>query len=213
MSERHRNRVDPWGDVHAVAARGLFTGNRGCVVDGEGRVVRHHVGRRWITCLTEYRERRWPLAAPRRWTPMFFLDDAVALAAGHRPCATCRPSAYRAYRDAITRGLDTNVPLSAAELDERLSRERLRSGRGVARAVDRVTWTASYADLPDGTVTVDPGGRCRLLRGDCQFVFGFAGWHSPSPRPGRGTAVVLTPATSVAALSGGLEPVLHPTAA
>src|SRR3954452_12883878 len=89
-----RNRVDPWGALHAVAPRGLFTGNRGCVVDDHENVVRHHGSQLWITCLTAFRGWRWPLARPRRWTPLFFLDDAVALAAGHRPCATCRRADY-----------------------------------------------------------------------------------------------------------------------
>ena len=91
-----RNRADPWGDLHAVSARGLFTGNRGCIVDEHEQVVRHHRSSTlWITCLTEFRDWRVPLARPNRWTPIFFLDDAVALAAGHRPCATCRRDMYR----------------------------------------------------------------------------------------------------------------------
>ena len=85
-----RNRVDPWGDLNAVPERGMFTGNRGCLVDDAGEVVRHHRGRLWITCVTEYKDWRFPLARPGKWTPLFFLDDAVALSAGHRPCALCR---------------------------------------------------------------------------------------------------------------------------
>ena len=85
-----RNRIDPWSDLHAASGRGLFTGNRGCLVDDDGNVVRHHHSPLWITCVTEFRGWRHPLAAPHRWTPIFFLDDAVALAAGHRPCAFCR---------------------------------------------------------------------------------------------------------------------------
>jgi hypothetical protein len=83
-----RNRVDPWGDLHAVDARGLLTGNRGSLVDDAGHVVRHHRSSTlWITCLTEFRGHRQPHDDPHRWTPIFFLDEAVALAAGHRPCA------------------------------------------------------------------------------------------------------------------------------
>src|SRR5215475_12384203 len=109
-----RNRVDPWGDLHAVSARGLFTGNRGCIVDEHEQVVRHHRSSTlWITCLTEFRDWRVPLARPNRWTPIFFLDDAVALAAGHRPCATCRREMYRSYRDAV------DPALRAVELDRR----------------------------------------------------------------------------------------------
>ncbi len=85
-----RNRVDPWGDLHATADRGLLTGNRGCLVDSDEQVVRHHAGRLWIACVLDLRGRRVGLARPGRWTPLFFLDDAVALAAGHRPCGFCR---------------------------------------------------------------------------------------------------------------------------
>ena len=95
-----RNRVDPWGDLHATSSRGAFTGNRGCLVDDERTLVRHHRGTLWIACVTEYGDWRHPLDAPHRWTPVFFLDDAVALAAGHRPCGLCRRDAYLAYRTA-----------------------------------------------------------------------------------------------------------------
>src|SRR5436190_20736742 len=123
-----RNRVDPWGDLHAVASRGLLTGNRGCVVDDHERVVRHHGSSLWIICHTSFRGWRWPLARPRRWTPLFFLDDAVALAAGHRPCATCRRGAYAAYRDAVTRAIAAPSPLLAWQLNRRLEAERHRPG-------------------------------------------------------------------------------------
>ena len=97
-----RNRVDPWGDLHADPARGLLTGNRGCLVDDDRRVVRHHKSSTlWITCLLRFKDWRHPLDQPHVWTPLFFLDDAVALAAGHRPCATCRRADYVAYRDAV----------------------------------------------------------------------------------------------------------------
>ena len=99
-----RNRVDPWGDMHAAHERGLFTGNRGCLVDDDRAIVRHHRGSLWIICRTEFRDWRHPLDAPHRWTPLFFLDDAVALAAGHRPCALCRRDDYLAYRSAVTAG-------------------------------------------------------------------------------------------------------------
>lgn len=213
-----RNRVDPWGDLHAVPARGMFTGNRGCLVDDRERVVRHHRGTLWISCRTDFRDRRYALARPDRWTPLFFLDDAVALAAGHRPCATCRPEDYRGFRDAVGAALDAAEPVPAAELNRRLHRERLRPGRGLDRARDRVRWRARYADLPDGTVVVDdtdggePHGAARLLAGEWSFRFDFAGWVEPEPRPRRGPATVLTPPTAVSALRHGFHPTLHPSA-
>jgi hypothetical protein len=197
------NRVDPWGDLHVAHGRGLFTGNRGCLVDRSGAIVRHHDRSLWITCLTEFRARRQPLDAPGRWTPLFFLDDAVALAAGHRPCATCRRAAYRSYRDAVGRALGRDEPVRATELNHRL---------GVDRAADRRPWSAPFGELPDGTVVVGDDGDARLVVRDRTFAFTHAGWTAPCRRPTEGVARVLTPATSVVALREGFDPVLHPSA-
>jgi methylphosphotriester-DNA--protein-cysteine methyltransferase len=208
-----RNRVDPWGDLHAVPDRGLFTGNRGCVVDDHERVVRHHASALWIICRTEYRGWRVALARPRRWTPLFFLDDAVGLAAGHRPCATCRRDDYTAYRDAVGRALGRSTPVLASELNDRLRAERLPRGRGLDRAGDRVVWTAAYDGLPDGTVVIDEAGEARLVLADRLLRFRFGGWTAPVARPtGARTATVLTPPTSVAALAHGFRPCLHDSA-
>src|SRR3954451_15435676 len=160
-----RNRVDPFGDLHAVPERGRFTGNRGVLVDGERRLVHHHRGNLWITCVTSYGDRRHGLDDPGTWTPLFFLDDAVALAAGHRPCGECRPQAYRAYRAGVTAGLGRSKPVGAAELNRLLARERLRRGQGLARAGDRILWESPLEDLPDGTVVAEPGEPARLVLG------------------------------------------------
>jgi hypothetical protein len=215
-----RNRVDPFGDLHAVAARGLLTGNRGCLVDDDGAIVRRHQVRRWITCRTEYRGWRHPLAAPRRWTPVFFLDEAVALAAGHRPCALCRRDSYRAYGEAAAAATGGSVP-SADDLDLRLHDERRsgrgrrgRGGRGGGPPADgRSLWTADLADLPDATVIVLDGRPVLVVEGHL-LPFHFEGWGPPLPRPlaGAGPVRVLTPATSVAALRNGFRPELHPSA-
>jgi hypothetical protein len=207
-----RNRVDPFGDLHAAAGRGLLTGNRGCLVDDHGEVVRHHGSVLWIACRTEFRGWRHPLADPRRWTPIFFLDDAVALAAGHRPCAVCRRDAYRSYRDAVTRAAGGPAPLLASDLNHRLDVERHDRGRGLERAADRRTWAAAADDLPVATVILDDDRQPRLLLADRTLAFTFDGWADPAPRPRRGDVVVLTPPTSVAALASGYVPLLHPTA-
>lgn len=201
-----RNRVDPWGDLRAVDARGSFTGNRGCLVDDDRSLVRHHFGNLWITCLTSFRGHHHPLDDPHRWTPLFFLDEAVALAAGHRPCGYCRPEAYRSYRDAVTTALGRHAPLRASELNRRLARERLRRGRGLDRGGDRRLWPSTLDELPDGTVVVidhEP----RLVVGEHTLGFSFDGWHGPSRR-GEGLVDVLTPPTSVAAVRHGYVPVL-----
>jgi hypothetical protein len=85
-----QNRVTPFGELVAHPARGLVYGNRGCLHDAAGQIRRHHVGKRWIACLLEFRGRRRTLLQPGRYTELFFLDEATAFAAGHRPCAECR---------------------------------------------------------------------------------------------------------------------------
>jgi hypothetical protein len=190
----------------------MLTGNRGCLVDDDGNVVRHHHSSLWITCVTEFRGWRHPLAAPHRWTPIFFLDDAVALAAGHRPCALCRREAYRSYRDAVSVSVGSSKPLLAATLDRRLVGERHRRGRGLDRASDRLVWEARIDDLPSGTVVVDDDRQARLLIDDRLLAFTFDGWTDPIDRPRKGTVHVLTPPTSVAALTNGFTPLLHPSA-
>jgi hypothetical protein len=207
-----RNRVDPWGDLHAVVERGLLTGNRGCVVDDHEQVVRHHGSSLWIVCVTKFRDWRFPLARPGRWTPLFFLDDAVALAATHRPCATCRRAEYVAYRDAVTRATKASSPLLASDLNRRLDAERYRRGRGLERAGDRLVWSSPFADLPDGTVVVTAANVCQLVLGPQLLRYSFGGWLDATPRPTTGAATVLTPPTSVAALAHGYRPLLHPTA-
>lgn len=207
-----RNRVDPWGDLHAVTERGIFTGNRGCLVDDAGQLARHHRGDLWITCLPDYRDWRHPLDAPRTWTPLFFLDDAVALAAGHRPCGLCRRSAYQSYQAALTAALGISHSLGATEVNRRLARERLRRGRGLERAGDRILWSASIDDLPIGTVIVEKSsGGTRLVTAQHLLAFSFGGWKDPMLRPAGVSVDVLTPPTSVAALRHGFMPMLHPS--
>lgn len=205
-----RNRVDPFADLHATPERGLLTGNRGCLVDDQRRLVRHHNGNLWISCLTSYRGWKSPLDQPRHWTPLFFLDEAVALAAGHRPCGLCRRDDYLSYRSAVSSGMGAPAPIGASELNRMLADERLRRGRGLDRAGDRKTVTVSSRDVPDGAVVVDDG-RARLVMGGRLLTFSFAGWTDPSPRALTGSLQVLTPGTSLLALSNGYQPLLHPS--
>src|SRR5206468_9103684 len=131
-------------------------------------------GNLWIACQTKFRDWKHPLDAPGTWTPLFFLDDAVALAAGHRPCATCRRDAYRSYRDAVTRAVGLDTTVRADELNRRLAAERLHRGSGLERAADRQLWSADVDELPDGTVVVYGVGGAYLLVGDRMLAFGHA---------------------------------------
>lgn len=211
-----RNRVDPFGDLHAAEGRGLFTGNRGCLVDENRNLARHHVGSLWITCEPIYRDWSHPLDEPHTWTPLFFLDDAVALAAGHRPCGLCRRADYLSYQRAVatsTRSERTeNVP-KASELNAMLANERLRRGRGLERRDDRILWSALIDDLPAGAVILEASSRAPLLvTADSIQDFTFGGWGPPTERPQGITVDVLTPPTSVKALDHGFQPRLHRSA-
>ncbi|HXV71329.1 MAG TPA: hypothetical protein VEB69_08010 [Acidimicrobiia bacterium] len=203
-----RNRVDPFGDLHQVSDRGMFTGNRGCLVDESRNLVRHHRGNLWITCVTSYKDWKVPLDQPHHWTPLFFLDDAVALAAGHRPCGLCRRDDYLAYQGAITVALDASRPIPATDQNRRLAAERLRRGRGLDRANDRKTWIEDISSIPGGTVIVASGTPLLVLE-DLLLEFDFKGWSKPRPRPADGPVTVLTPPTSVLSLARGFTPRLH----
>jgi len=208
-----QNRIDPWGDLHAVPERGLFTGNRGCLVNQNSELARHHNGSLWITCVTSYKDWWHPLDQPRIWTPLFFLDDAVALAAGHRPCGLCRRAQYLDYRAAVTHGTGANSPVLAFELNRRLATERLARGRGIDRAKDRKLWTVALRSLPTGTVVLwGEASRPHLVNRDALQPFTFGGWGERADWPLQAEVEVLTPPTSVTALRHGFTPHLHPTA-
>ncbi|GAA2741403.1 hypothetical protein GCM10009868_07420 [Terrabacter aerolatus] len=194
------NRVDPFGAVVAAPGLGAFMGNRGRLHDGAGsrEVRRHHVGRAWITCLLDFRGRRVRQWDPGHYTPLFFLDEALALAAGHRPCAECRRADYTRFRDLVAAEHGTSH-LPAAGLDRLLHDERWDTRRRTRRlhayAWDEVP-DGAYVLLGPGPAVVTSGG---LLR--WQPDNAYAG--SLVERPATGTATVITPPSSVAALRAG----------
>src|SRR5579863_2821842 len=119
-----QNRVTPLGELIATPERGLVYGNRGCLHDADGRIRRPFQVRRWIACTLEFRgRRRSPLMMPGRYTELFFLDEATALAAGHRPCAECRRADYNRFRDYWAQVV--GGPTDADSMDLRLHGERL----------------------------------------------------------------------------------------
>jgi hypothetical protein len=189
----------------------MFTGNRGCLVNDDRELVRHHNGSLWIICEVDFRDWKHPLDQPHRWTPLFFLDEAVALAAGHRPCAFCRPAAYRSYRDAISEEGPTSRQWSAAEMNTQLTTERLSRGRGLDRAAHRRLWSANLDGLPTGAVIVWDR-QAHLVGVTTLQPFGFDGWGIALPRLAGLIVDTITPPLSIAALAHGFSPQLHPTA-
>jgi hypothetical protein len=186
--------VTPRGDIVAVAGRGAWMGNRGRLHEGHGRdIVRNHRGKTWITCRLEFRGWRAAQWEPNHYTPLFFLDEAVALAAGHRPCAECRRDDYNAYRRAwaVTHG---GTLRSASEMDAQLHRER----------IDRTEHILTWNTLPDG-VFVDTDTGPAVVVGDHLAVWDERdnAYRRHLPRPNTGDAVLLTPPATVAVLRAG----------
>jgi hypothetical protein len=194
-----RNRVTPFGELVADPARGLVYGNRGCLHDAAGEIRRQWQVKRWIACRLEFRGRlRRPLLQPGRYTELFFLDEATALAAGHRACAECRREDYVRLTEIVGGRAD--------DIDARLHSERV-DGRG------RRLHDAAFAELPDGAFVVH-AGEPWLVRGDELLRWTPAGYAERVTRPG-GRATLLTPPTLVTVLRAGwrpLVPFLHPSA-
>jgi len=201
-----QNRVTPLGELIAAPERGLVFGNRGCLHDGAGRIRRRYTTKRWIACRLEFRgRRRSPLAAPGRYTELFFLDEATALAAGHRPCAECRRSDY----ERLTAAWAALHPdqAGAGEIDAQLHRERL--DRCGARLLHR----EPLDELPDGCFVLRDGWP-QLVLGPKLWGWSPAGYLAGTVRPAGEQATVITPRSLVAVLRGGwspLVPFLHPS--
>jgi hypothetical protein len=196
-----RNRVTPLGELIETPARGLVYGNRGRLHDDGRRIRRSHDGRRWIACRLEFRgRRRSEPMPPGRYTGLFLLDDATALAAGHRPCAECRHEDYRCY-------LALAGASGADELDRRLHAERLDDGAGGRRLHD-----ARAAELPDGAYVLLDGAPYLVL-GAALLRWSPGGYTGRRARP-RGRVDVVTPPTSLHVLASGWTgsvPLLHPS--
>jgi hypothetical protein len=198
-----QNRVTPFGDIVAIDGRGLFTGNRGILVDGARHIVRYSQLRRWIVCRLEYRGIRRTIMRPNSWTELFFLDEATALSAGHRPCAECRNADYKLFRDLWARCHGT--PVSADIMDRQLHGERIEGRRG------KRVYRADIGRLPDGAyVSID--GRAWLLLDTSLFAWSGDGYTERRKRPRKGRVDVLTPRSMVAVLAAGYRPVIHPSA-
>jgi hypothetical protein len=189
-----QNRVTPLGELVAAPGRGLVYGNRGRLHDEHGVILRRWQVKRWIACRLEFRGRRrigGPMA-PGRYTGLFFLDDATALAAGHRPCAECRNADYRSF-------LALTGASGADELDGRLHAERGRVHR------------SDLDELPDGAFVV-LDRRPWLVLGPSLLRWTPGGYSERRARS-SGRIEVITPPTTLRALTSGWSgslPLVHP---
>jgi hypothetical protein len=202
-----RNRVTPTSELVAELGRGLVYGNRGCLHDADGTIRRRFNGRRWIACRLEFRGwRRTPLLQPGRFTELFFLDEATAFAAGHRPCALCRREDYILFCE-LWRELHPGQA-GADAIDAQLHAERVDAGRGQRRH------DVPLHRLPDGAFVLDVGAPWLVL-GDRLLRWSAAGYTKRRARGGSRRAQVLTPPSLVQILGAGWSsavPLLHRSA-
>jgi len=196
-----QNRVTPFGDLVALSGRGLLMGNRGILHNDARQIVRSSRGRRWIACVTEFRGRRRTIMRPHSYTELFFLDEATAMSAGHRPCAECRHADYRRFRalwEACHGG-----PANADAIDARLHADRL-EGR------EKRTYSENLINLPDGTFIVFDSVPWLVWK-DEMFAWSDSGYVRRWRRPKHHHAEVLTPRSMVAVMSAGYRPAVHPS--
>ena len=207
----HRNRVDPWGRLIETPARGDWFGNRGCLHDRDGRIT----GRKppvdaWIICVLEFKNRRRKLLQPGRFTELFFLDEATALAAGHRPCGECRYADLRRFGRAWP-GAAPGRYVLARDIDTVMRVERVVPARQRRRCwLDPARPPADglmFMRTEDATETALLSARGALWRWTPQGYEGRAPWTR------REQAVLLTPPSTAAAIANGYRPQIHRSAA
>jgi hypothetical protein len=197
-----QNRVDPFGNLFRTQARGTMMGNRGGALhDGRQEIVRSYKSRRWITCVLEFRGRKRTVMSEGRYTELFFLDEAVAFAAGHRPCAECRRGSFNAFREAWQRARRLERRPFADAMDLELHPARIDRRR-------KVTCEAAKGSLPDGCF-VQIEERAYLVWNDALLLWTPEGYTKRLARPADSIVTVLTPEPIVACMRQGYKPRIH----
>lgn len=205
-----QNRVTPFGEIVAVPERGTFMGNRGILHDSEGRTKRIWQVKRWLVCVLEFQGRKRTVMKPNQYTELFFLDEATALAAGHRPCAECR---HRRFLDfcgawkAVYHNGNSMRP-TAAEIDERLHAERVDADRS------KLTFMAALDDLPDGVfvTAAERQQEACLVLGERLLEWSPGGYRRWRARAKATKVRVLTPKSTVEVIRVGYAPEIHHSA-
>jgi hypothetical protein len=196
------NRVDPFGNLIRSAARGTMMGNRGGVLHNADReIVRSYKSRRWIACVLEFRGRYRVVMSPNRYTELFFLDEAVAFAAGHRPCAECRRARYNAFKSAWKLAHRMDEPPLADEMDRELHPARIEKRK-------KATYEAALRSLPDGCFVQIEGFAYLVLSG-ALLLWTPEGYARREVRPTDLMLTVLTPEPIVRCFREGYGPEIH----
>jgi hypothetical protein len=204
-----QNRVDPWGDMHAIPSRGTLMGNRGILHDAENKIVRPWAHRAWVTCLLEFNGIKRPKPfSPGNYSELFFIDEATAFAAGHRPCAYCQRARHREFKDAWVRAnvaVDFRAATLIPDVDKRLHAERTVASGGKAR------FDAPLFELPPGAI-FEYGGTAYLVSAAGYLPWSFNGYGAPKTIHPAQSVRVMTPRSIILAFAAGFAPNVHPSA-
>jgi hypothetical protein len=205
-----QNRVTPEGKIIAASARGTLMGNRGCLHDHQQQIQKLYQGKRWIICQLEFKGRHRAVMSPGKYTELFFLDEATALAAGHRPCAECSRERFDYFRvlwaQANPRGVSGKKP-AAPFLDNVLHQERLTIENRKA------TYKEQFSRLPNGTfVTLPSNEQPYLVLDNALLAWNPEGYLQRQARPHDLMVQVLTPRSIVRTLALGYRAGIHPSA-
>jgi hypothetical protein len=199
-----QNRVDPLGRFISTSARGSWMGNRG-VIHKDKQIVRAFKHKAWITCALEFKGKHRTVMMPDRWTELFFLDEATAFAAGHRPCFECRKDDAKRFKSCWIKGNPTHnftMATSINQIDEIIHHERIDDNK------EKVLHERMLVDIPEGTF---------ILLNDEPYIFTQDKFHRWTPFgyeneigiPEITTFAVLTPHSIVNALRAGYVPQIN----
>lgn len=202
-----QNKVDPWGNLVAVKARGEYLGNRGILHDKEKNILKPWAHKKWVICELSFKGIKRRLFSDNKYSELFFLDEATALAAGHKPCAHCRRSRYSEFKELWRQanGLSEFESLSSEQMDSQLHKERVSSER------TKKTFEASYGSLPDGTF-IELNNGAHLVWENNIYRWSYQGYSRGEDSIAKNQLVkVITPKTIVRMYSSGFKPFVHKT--
>lgn len=202
-----QNRVDPFGNLQATPDRGMLMGNRGCLHDDAGQIRKAFARKAWVACRLEWKGIQRKVFTPGRYTELFFLDEATALAAGHRPCNDCRSEAYLAFKTAWQATQAGGGFVKAEAMDVQIHVERITASK------EKRTFAAQLGNLPDGVMVILPQSpeEPRLLWHGKIWEWSFRGYSAPRDADPGLNVDVLTPASICAVLSKGYPATVHPS--
>lgn len=194
-----QNRVNPSGEIISTPHRGAWLGNRGVLHNQQQEIVRSYKIKAWITCVLEFRGRHREVMQPNRWTELFFLDEATAFSAGHRPCFQCRYEDHQRFKTYWLKGnpeygFDMKTPVS--KIDDILQQERITANK------TKVTYKEKIANLPDGTFVLYQD-QPYLLNNKQLHLWTPSGYEKPISLPIQDMLSILTPKSFVNMFKAG----------